>query len=74
MMRREENALDTVDRALGTCGVTTQDLTSVTLEFWKERKRGQNWKSTRLNNGLKLPKVGKKHKHRFKKLSKLQTD
>lgn len=42
--RREENALDTVDRALGTCGVTTKDRTSMTLAFWKERKGGKTGK------------------------------
>ena len=37
--RQRENRLKKISRASGTCGTLTKDLTIVSSESWKERKK-----------------------------------
>ena len=42
------------------CGIVTNSLTSVQLEFWKERKNRKEYKSIQRDNSWKLLKFGKR--------------
>lgn len=46
--QQRENRLKKISRASGTCGTLTKDLTIVSSESWKERKKKKRvaWKST----------------------------